>query len=77
MVHQPVDGGCCHHGVFEDGLPFGERQIAGHQDAATFVTLRQQGEHHFHVVPALLQVAQIVDDQSVKAAQPFDLPAQS
>ena len=76
MVHQAVDGSSRHHGVFEDRFPFGKRQIAGHQDAAAFVTLGQQSEHHFHVVPALLQVAQIVDDQSVVAAQAFDLPAQ-
>src|ERR1019366_2301105 len=31
MMHQPVNGCRRHQGVFEDGFPFRERQIAGHQ----------------------------------------------
>ena len=38
--------------------------------------LRMKLIHHFHVVPALLQVPQIVDDQTVIAAQTLNLPAQ-
>src|SRR4051812_43662278 len=38
VMHQPIDRGRRHHGVFKDGFPFGERQIAGHQYAATLVT---------------------------------------
>src|ERR1035437_10733286 len=67
MMHQPVDRRRRHHRVFEDRFPFREWQVAGHQHAAPFVPLGQQGEHHFHVVPALLQIPQIVDDQMVSS----------
>ena len=41
MMHQAVDRGRRHHCVFEDRFPFRERQIAGHQYAAAFVTFRE------------------------------------
>ncbi len=48
---------------------FRERQIAGEEDAATLVTFSQQGEQHFHFLPALLHVPKIVDDQAFEVRQ--------
>ena len=40
VVHEPVDGCGRGHWILEDPFPLGERQIAGQQDAAAFVSLR-------------------------------------
>src|SRR5207245_9135495 len=44
VMHQPVHRCRGRHRVLENLLPFRERQIAGHQHAAAFVTFRQQRE---------------------------------
>ena len=49
VIHQSVDRRRRHHGVFEDGFPFREQQIAGHQHAAAFLALDRQCEYQFHV----------------------------
>jgi hypothetical protein len=69
VVDQPVDRGGRRHGVFEDLLPFPERQVARQEDAAAFVTFRKQCEQHLHLLPALLHVADVVDDQRLEPGQ--------
>jgi len=75
-MHQPVDGCSRGHRVLEDPFPLRERKIAGQQYAAAFVSLRQQGEQHFHFLSTLLDVAHLIDYQAVMAAQLLDLFAQ-
>ena len=44
VMYHPVYRRQCGHGVFEDPLPFREDQIGGDEQAASFVTLGQQGK---------------------------------
>ena len=63
VVHEPVDRRGRRHGVFEDFLPFRERQIAREDDAASLVALGQQGEQNLHLLAILLHVTDVVEDQ--------------
>ncbi len=70
-MHQSIDG--CRRGqrVFKDALPFREDEVAGQQHAAAFVAMGQQREQYFHLLAALLHIAQVIDDQSREAIQPL------
>jgi len=74
VVDQAVDcsSGC--HGVLEYLFPLAERQVARQQHAAPFVALGKEREQHLHLFTALLDVADVVDDQSVAFRQPLDYP---
>jgi hypothetical protein len=63
VMHQPINRRRRGHRILEDRLPAREWQVARQQDAATLVTLRQQQEQHLHLLPALLNIAQVVHDQ--------------
>lgn len=65
-MDQAVDGSGRGHGVLEDLFPFAEREIAREHHAAALVAFSQQGEQHLHLLAALLDVAQVVDDQRVE-----------
>ena len=71
MVDQPVDGGSGGHGVFEDAIPLAEDEVAGEHQAAAFVAFGQEGEEHFHLFGALLDVAEVVEDDDVVAIHLF------
>ena len=47
VVNQAINGRCRGHRIFEDPFPFGERQIAGDENAATLVTFCQRREQYF------------------------------
>src|SRR4051794_38015563 len=47
VVDKAVNHCCRGHGMFEDSFPFGERQIAGDENAATLVTFCQRREQYF------------------------------
>jgi len=76
VVDQAVDGRGGRHGVLEDLFPLAERQVAGQQHAAPFVTLGQKREQHLHLLAALLHVADVVDDHGIVFRQPLDHPRQ-
>ncbi len=48
------------HGVFENTFPFRERQIAGDEHAAAFVSFGKEGKQDFHLFPALLYIPEII-----------------
>lgn len=72
VVDQAVDGGGRGHSILEDLLPFAERQVACQHHAASLVAFGQKGEQHLHLFAALLDVAQVVDDQRVELRQVLD-----
>lgn len=76
-MHQTVDGGRRGHRILEDLLPLAEGQVARQQHAPSFVAFGKQREEDFHLLAALLHVAQVIDDQRVERRQPLDLPGQS
>ena len=61
VMDQAVDRGRRRHWILKNLLPLGKRQVAADQETAAFVALGQQREQHFHLVPALLDIAQVVD----------------
>ena len=68
-MHQAVHCGHRRHGVLENLVPLREHQIAAHQQAAPLVSLGQKGEEHFHLLPRLLNVSQVVQNDGLKAVQ--------
>jgi len=69
MVEQPVDRRRGGHEILEDALPLREGQVAGEQDAAAFTAVGQQGKQHLHLLAAVLDIADVVDDQTILLAQ--------
>ncbi len=71
-MDQAVDGGGRGHGILEDLLPFAERQVARQHHATTLIAFGQKGEQHLHFFAALLDIAQVIDDQRVELRQALD-----
>ncbi len=71
MVHEAVDGCRSGHRVLEDALPLGEGQVAGDHDAAAFLALGQQREEHLHVVAAVLNISDVVEDERIVTGDAF------
>src|SRR5258708_5193539 len=69
VMHQTVHR--CHrrHRVLENLVPLRENQIAAQQYAAPLISLGQKGEEHFHLLPRLLNVSQVVQNDRLKAVQ--------
>ena len=66
VVDDPVNGGRGCQRVLEDPVPFREDQIGSYDDAAPFIALGQEGEQDLHLFPALLHIAQVVDNQPLE-----------
>ena len=71
-MHQAVDGCGRGHRILEDDLPLGERKVARQQHAAPLVAVGEQGEEDLHLLPVLLDVADVVDDHRVEPRQPLE-----
>jgi len=76
VVDDAVDGRSCRQGVLEDLAPFGEDEVGGDDDAAPLVPLGQEGEQNLHLLLALLDVAQIVEDDDLEAVEAPEFPLQ-
>jgi hypothetical protein len=57
------------HRIFEDPIPLGKDQVRRDRHTAPFVPLGQQGEEHLHLVPVVLDVADIVQDHTGEPVQ--------
>ena len=75
MVDQPVNGGHGGHGVLENLVPFRKDQIGTDHEAAPLIALGQEGEEHFHLFAALLDVPNVVEGDDFEAVQFPDPPA--
>src|SRR5581483_10913538 len=71
VIHQPVDRRRRRHRVLEDRLPPRERQVARQQHTPPLVPLRQQREQYLHLLPRLLHVPQVVQQQHLVPRQPL------
>jgi len=69
VMDQPIDGRGDGHGVLENLLPFRKRQIRTYQHAVPFVSFRQQCEQYFHLLAALLHIAQVDGDQGFEPVE--------
>ena len=75
-MDQAIDSGCRDHGILEDRFPLGKRKIRRDQHVASLITFGQEGKENVHFVPVLVDIADIVDDQSSVAGEPFQHPGQ-
>jgi hypothetical protein len=69
VVDQAVDGSGCGHGVAEDSIPLAEDKVAGEREASALVALGNQREEDFGFLRALLDVAEVVEDNEVEAVE--------
>lgn len=76
VVDEPVNGCRRRHRVPEELLPAREGQIAHQQHAAPFIAVGQEREEEFHLLAALLDVAQVVDQDRVVSPRTFEHPRQ-
>jgi hypothetical protein len=67
-MYQPINSSCDSLRIFKNPLPFGKRQIAGNHQAAALVTIGQQCKQHLHLLAAVLNVSDIIDDNRITAS---------
>ncbi len=64
MMHDAINRGQGGHRVFEDAIPGGEHQVGGNHHRLVFIALGQEGKEHLHLVAIMLDVADIVEDDT-------------
>jgi len=70
-MDHPIHGGGRGHGIFEDLVPLAEDEIAGDQHRPALIAFGQQGEEHFHLFAVLLHIPEVIENERVKAIEPF------
>ena len=68
-MYEPVDGRHGGHRVLEDLVPLAEDQVRGDDDGLFLVAFGEEGEEHFHFLAGLVDVADIVEDDGIKALE--------
>ena len=66
VVDQPVNGRRRSHGVLENPVLLGEHQVGGDDDGPALVAFGQEGEQDLHLVPVLLDIPNIINDNGVE-----------
>jgi hypothetical protein len=64
MMDEAVDGSRCSHGIFEDLVPLREDQVGDDDDGLFLVAFGEKREEDLHLFGRLLDVADVVDDDS-------------
>ena len=64
VVDHTVDSSHGGHGIFEDSFPFAEHEIGGDQHRFAFIAIRQKRKKHLHFVAIVLNVANIIEDDT-------------
>jgi hypothetical protein len=64
---QPINSSRRIHRIFKYLLPLGKRLIAGNHQAAAFVTIGQECKQYLHLLAAVLNVSDIIDDNRIIA----------
>ena len=72
VVHEPVDGGERHGGVWEDAAPLAEGLVGGDQDGSPLVARADELEEHARLGLVLGDVGEVVEDQQVMLVEPVD-----
>lgn len=68
MVNESIDRGGGSHGVLEDAVPLAKDEIA-RDDGPTLVPFGHEREDHLNLVRALLQIADVVEDDDLEAVE--------
>ena len=69
MVNEPVDGGNGHHRVAEDGVPLAKRLVGRDEYTLAFIAIGNQLEEDRGFSFGLLDIAEVIDDDEVKAVK--------
>ena len=59
------------NGILKDLLPLAEDQVGTDQQTAPLVTFGKEGKEHLHLLAALLNVSQVIQNDGVKAIDFF------
>ncbi len=65
VMHEAIDGGQCHSGIWEDFSPFSKRLISRNQGGAPFVSRADQFEEHGGFGLVLGDVGDVIKDQQM------------
>lgn len=68
-MHDAVDGGQRRHGVLEDACPLREDQVCRQGHAPMLVAFGEQGEQDLHLIAVMLNVADVVEHETVEAVE--------
>ena len=69
MVNHTVNSSHGGHRIFEDAFPFAEHQICGDHYRFALVPLSQEREEHLHFIAIMLDIANIIEDDTGKLVQ--------
>jgi hypothetical protein len=69
VMDEAVDGRGGGHGILEDAVPFTEDEVAGDEERAPLVALGHEGEEDLDFLSALLDVANVVEDEQVERVE--------
>jgi hypothetical protein len=65
MMHQAIDSGECHCGIWEDARPFAKWMISRHYQAAPFVTSGNQLEQNRGFSLILSHITEVLEDEQM------------
>lgn len=71
MVRESIQQGGCHAFSLKDLAPVAERQVAGDQQAATFVSISEYLKQQFGSRSTERQVPEFIDDQQIEFVEPL------
>lgn len=71
-MHQTIDRRRGGHRVLKNLLPLRERKIARQHHTASLVAVGQKRKQYIHLFAALLDVADVVDDEGGDPPQPLE-----
>ena len=69
MMNHPINRRKRGHGIFKNLLPFREDEIGSNHDRLVFVALSQEGKEHLHFIAVLLNIADIIQNDTGKLVQ--------
>jgi len=64
VVDHAVDSSHSGHGIFENAFPFTEHEIGADQHGFAFIAFRKKRKKHLHFVAIMLNVANIIEDDT-------------
>ncbi len=72
VVHEAVDCGQRHGGVWEDPAPFPEGPVCGDERGAALITGADEFEQHGSFRLILADISEVIEDQEMAAVEPVD-----
>ena len=69
VMDHAVNGSHGGHRIFENAFPFAEHQIRGDHHRFAFIALSQERKEHLHFVAIMLDVANIIENDTGKLVQ--------